>query len=66
MNIDLGYLGKAVLEELFEPFVANSEGFNVLYEGGTVDGIRVIGVVKHPDCYIDFPCVWRNAILIEV
>lgn len=64
MNIDLGYLGKVVLEEIdhFEP---DYEGFIVVSDGYTASGVRVHGVIDDTKSSI-YPTVWRNAILIKV
>jgi hypothetical protein len=69
MNIDLGYLGKVVLEEM-EPWpirdlYTGDLFFTVVMDGYTPDGIRVHAVVdKRP--YARYPTVWNNAILIRV
>lgn len=63
MNIDLGYLGKVVLEEI-EPS-EQEEGFTVVLDGYTETGVRVHGVVDH-DTWLVYPQVWQNAILIKV
>ena len=71
MNIDLGYLGKAVLEEM-EPYpvFADPGGyicFTVVLNGYTHCGIRVHGVVDDREFAEDYyPMVWNNAILIKV
>lgn len=64
MRIDLGYLGTVVLEQRDELFEAE-EGFTVVMDGFTEHGIRVHGVI---DKYTwqSYPCVWKNAILINL
>lgn len=64
MNIDMGWLGKVVLEEV-EAFIPKEEGFVVLYDGYTESGIRVHGVHDSAVHRI-YPTVWNNAILIKV
>jgi hypothetical protein len=64
MNIDLGYLGKAVLEEV-EAFIPKNEGFVVLYDGYTTSGIRVHGIMDAAP-HRNYPAVWNNAIIIKV
>ena len=64
MNIDLGYLGKVVLEEMENPFISE-DGFTVVLDGYTESGIRVHGVMDTNEWFV-FPHVWRNAILINV
>lgn len=66
MNIDLGYLGKVVLEDLTETggqFVFDEITF--VMEGATEMGIRVYGVIDNRS-YAIYPCCWRNAILIKL
>lgn len=66
MDIDLGYLGKVVLEELETPWVWLEEGgFEVTHNGYTESGIRVHAVYDHQSG-IAYPFVWRNAIMIKV
>lgn len=62
MNIDLGYLGKVVLERI-EPFVFDAITF--VADGYTESGIRVHAVVD-PREYVTYPRCWRDAILIRV
>jgi len=62
MNIDLGYLGKVVLEEI-EPFVFDVVTF--VMDGYTQSGIRVHAVIDQRE-FVTYPQVWRNAILIKV
>lgn len=64
MNIDLGWLGKVTLEYT-ESFVPDGEGFRVVADAYTESGIRVHGVLDQRE-YANYPCVWRNAILIKV
>lgn len=64
MNIDLGYLGKVVLEEI-EASIISEDGFTVVMDGYTESGIRVHGVVDTNE-WFSFPQVWRNAILVKV
>lgn len=66
MNIDLGYLGKAVLVPMEEPWLSYKECFKVVADGYTKDGIRVSAVVKDIGCTMNLPTVWRDCILIEV
>lgn len=63
MNIDLGYLGKVVLEELEIPWL--EDGFEVTHDGYTETGIRVHAVYDHRS-WVTYPCVWNNAIMIKV
>lgn len=63
MNIDLGYLGKVVLEEIHP--VSYEEGFTVVLDGYTESGIRVHGVVD-TSSWLAYPHVWNNAIMIKV
>lgn len=65
MNIDLGYLGKVVLEEMEPHISCHNEGFVVVLDGYTESGIRVHGVVDEQESVI-YPCVWQNAIMIKV
>lgn len=65
MNIDLGYLGKVVLEEVEIPVMPVFTSFTVVLGGYTESGIRVHGVVDNRESAI-YPCVWQNAILIKV
>lgn len=62
MNIDLGYLGKVVLEEI-EPFVFDVITF--VMDGYTESGIRVHGVLDNRE-YVTYPRCWRDAILIKL
>lgn len=64
MNIDLGYLGKVVLEEMKIP-VISEDGFTIVLDGYTESGIRVHGVVDTNE-WFSFPQVWRNAVLIKI
>jgi hypothetical protein len=64
MNIDLGYLGKVVLEELETPWL-EEEGFEVTHDGYTESGIRVHAVYDHR-LWMSYPYVWNNAIMIKV
>jgi hypothetical protein len=63
MNIDLGYLGKVVLEEV--QIASYEEGFTVVLSGYTESGIRVHGVVD-TSFWLAYPRVWNNAIMIKV
>lgn len=64
MNIDLGWLGKVVLEPI-EPLPVKSEGFVVVSDGYTESGIRVHGVLDER-AYRLYPTIWQNAILIKL
>ena len=64
VNIDLGWLGKVVLEEV-SIFIPDGECFVVTHGGYTESGIRVHAVfdaAKHRT----YPTVWNNAILIRL
>lgn len=64
MNIDFGYLGKVVLEDI-EP-VNIDEGkykFTVVNDGYTELGTRVHGIISLDDKY---PEIWKNAILVKL
>lgn len=63
MNIDLGWLGKVVLEEC-KP-VETEAGFTVVADGYTESGIRVHGVVDN-DQWNVYPTTWNNAILLKL
>lgn len=63
MNIDLGYLGKVVLQPIDGGFVFDMMHF--VLEGYTESGIRVYAVIDQRE-YAVYPTVWRNAILIKV
>lgn len=63
MNIDMGYLGKVVLEDM-ETFIPDGEGFVVLSDGYIESGIRVHGVYDDRE-FRTYPTVWCNAILIK-
>lgn len=69
MNIDLGWLGKCILEEI-EPsvWVGNDKNtFTVVLDGYTESGIRVHGIkLGRPEDDYLYPTVWQNAILIKV
>lgn len=64
MNIDLGWLGKVVLEET-QIFIPEGEGFVVTHDGYTVSGIRVYAVLDER-AYRSYPTVWNNSILIRL
>ena len=65
MNVDLGWLGKVVLEPYDFPQEVAFCKFKITHDGYTESGIRVHGVID--DCeYATYPCVWQNAILIKV
>ncbi|MDM7320669.1 MAG: hypothetical protein P3W91_002940 [Fervidobacterium sp.] len=57
MEIDLGVLGIVKVEEFDEGYYVDDK--EVLYDGHTVDGIRVHVVEGRGN-----PRVWRNAIII--
>lgn len=63
MNIDLGYLGKVVLQPMDNEFAFDEMTF--VMEGYTESGIRVHAVIDNRE-YITYPCCWRNAILIKI
>jgi hypothetical protein len=68
MNIDLGYLGKVVLEEIPPHPVKmgfSDALFTIVLDGYTESGIRVHGVVDEREFTI-YPSVWNNAIMIKV
>lgn len=65
MNIDLGWLGKVVLEELEIPMVIKGETFEVVYDGYTESGIRVHGVLDS-NSHAKYPKVWNNAIMLDM
>lgn len=64
MNIDLGWLGKVVLEKC-EP-VETEEGFTVVADGYTESGIRVHAVVDEDQWWNVYPTIWNNAILLKL
>lgn len=64
MNIDLGWLGKVVLEEV-SIFIPDGECFVVTHGGYTESGIRVHAVLDER-AYRLYPMVWNNAILIRL
>lgn len=64
VNIDLGWLGKVVLEEVAIA-IPDGEGFVVTYDGYTESGIRVNAVLDER-AYRTYPTVWNNAILIRL
>lgn len=64
MNIDLGWLGKVVLEEV-AIFIPDGENFVVTHDGYTESGIRVYAVLDERT-YRTYPTVWNNAILIRL
>lgn len=65
MNIDLGYLGKVVLEEIEAHPV--KDWFTVVMDGYTESGIRVHGVIDNREfAETHYPMVWQNAILIKL
>lgn len=69
MNIDLGYLGKVVLEEMPQPHPVKAGFskalFTVVMDGYTTSGIRVHGVIDERE-FTSYPAVWNNAIMIKV
>lgn len=65
MNIDLGYLGKVLLEEFEAPMDVALMHFKITHDGYTESGIRVHGVIDDRD-FVTYPNVWQNAILIKV
>ena len=64
MNIDLGWLGKVVLESI-DAVAVPASGFVVVADGYTETGIRVHGVLDER-AYRVYPTVWQNAILIKL
>lgn len=64
MNINLGYLGKVVLEEINPPLVSQ-DNFLITHDGYTESGIRVHVVVDGHPCH-SYPRCWNDAILIKV
>lgn len=64
MNIDLGYLGKVVLEEFNPPWITK-DGFFITHDGYTESGIRVHAVIDDRP-WVTHPRCWNDAILIEV
>ena len=64
MNIDLGWLGKVLLEDI-EPITPHRCSFKVVKDGYTESGIRVQGVLDSSSD-VFYPKVWQNAILIKV
>jgi hypothetical protein len=64
LRLDLGYLGTVVLESMEQPFEVE-EGFTVAMDGFTESGVRVHGVVDKRT-WQSYPCVWKNAILINL
>lgn len=66
MNIDLGWLGKVVLEELETPWIEEDHlgVFEITQDGYTESGIRVHAVLDRHTHRI-YPTVWNNAILIK-
>ena len=63
MNIDMGWLGKVVLEELAHPAIM-ADGFEITHDGYTESGIRVHAIVDQ-NTHRTYPTVWNNAILIK-
>lgn len=63
MNIDLGYLGKVVLQPMDNEFAFDEMTF--ILDGYTESGIRVHAVFD-PREYISYPRCWRDAILIKL
>lgn len=70
VNIDLGWLGKVVLEDtgVTSEMLTSKDGFKVILMGYTEDGILVYGVKRYGErgSAIHLPTVWNNAILIEL
>lgn len=64
MNINLGYLGKVVLEEI-NPHWVSQDGFLITHDGYTESGIRVHAVIEDRQRFT-LPRCWNDAILIEV
>lgn len=64
MNINLGILGKAVLEEQTQ-WKPDGEGFVITHDGYTESGIRVTAIVDERSWCI-YPTCWNNAILIKL
>lgn len=65
MNIDMGWLGKVVLEELEKPQEVALTKFKITHDGYTESGIRVHAVIDERE-FVNYPCIWQNAILIKV
>lgn len=65
MNIDLGWLGKVVLEPFEHPIDVVTQGFVVTHDGYTESGIRVHGVIDKRQ-HVYYPSVWNNAIVIKL
>jgi len=65
INIDLGWLGKVVLEEFETPYEVALCKFKVTHDGYTESGIRVHAVIDDRD-FVTYPCIWQNAILIKI
>lgn len=73
MNIDLGWLGKAVLKDVHEIMSdlgcrVYDDSFIITHSGFTKDGIRVHRVIRAGERgnLLHLPTVWNNAILIEI
>lgn len=65
MNIDLGWLGKVVLEPMDIPRYVAWDNFTVTHDGYTESGIRVHGVIDNRK-NVTYPTCWNNAILIKL
>ena len=65
MNIDLGWLGKVMLEEIHIPYPVQGETFEVTHDGYTESGIRIHGV-RDMNSWVTYPRVWNNAIMINM
>lgn len=65
VNIDMGWLGKVVLDEFETPYEVALCSFKVTHDGYTESGIRVHAVIDE-DKQAVYPCVWQNAILITI
>lgn len=61
--IDLGALGSCVMEDI-NP-IETEEGFTVVMDGYTSEGIRV-HMVKDDKTWLAYPQIWKNAILIKM
>lgn len=70
MNMDLGWLGKVVLEDSMykESKDITEDSFIITHSGFTKDGIRVHRVIRAGERgnLLHLPTVWNNAILIEL
>ena len=61
--VDLGALGTCVMEDI-DP-IEVKEGFTVIMDGFTENGIRV-HMVKDSREHVHYPYVWQNAVLFKM